>query len=103
MQSSYVLGLKSAPLRRLKLIARWQLPWTSSGEHSAERGIASYRESYGDVEGEGVILLPIPYLRGLPPARVLRIAAIWAKYSGPRFAVCFPPFAPNKAAAAAGA
>ena len=39
-------------------------------------------------------------LRGRPPLRFFRMAAIWAKYSGPRSAVFDPPFAPTAAAPA---
>jgi len=39
-------------------------------------------------------------LRGLPPLRFFRMAAILAKYSGPRSAVLDPPFFPIAAASA---
>ena len=39
-------------------------------------------------------------LRGLPPFRFFRMAAILAKYSGPRSAVFVPPLAPSAAAPA---
>lgn len=39
-------------------------------------------------------------LRGLPPAFVLRIAAMFLKYSGPRSAVFVPPRLPSIAAGA---
>jgi hypothetical protein len=39
------------------------------------------------------------FFRGLPPARVLRRAASWRKYSEPRFAVVLPPLLPRRAAA----
>ena len=37
-------------------------------------------------------------LRGLPPPRVLRMAAIRLKYSGPRSAVFLPPILPSSEA-----